>query len=147
MEESEYKAAYNELAQNRCVFEKALTNNACKCAYSRHFWLADREGYACRRPDFAVICVNFLSIMRQKSRFALKVQGDVDVLPHNMEIRVQVGGMQGLAGLLGTEAATIDIRATLGEAVNLFGSIDSIPYTEIMPAVSAYRVRQRRGGR
>jgi len=48
MEESEYKSTYNALASVRCVFEKALTNNRAKCVLSRHFWLADREGYACK---------------------------------------------------------------------------------------------------
>jgi len=37
MEEDEYRSTYKELADVRCVFEKALTNGQAKCALARHF--------------------------------------------------------------------------------------------------------------
>jgi len=64
MEEEEYKATYNELASIRCVFEKALTNQQAKCRLSRHFCLADREGYSCENKESSVKCSKILEKLR-----------------------------------------------------------------------------------
>ena len=71
MEEEEYKATYNELASICCVFEKALTNKQAKCRLSRHFCLADREGYSCENEESSENCCKYLEKLRENSRFAL----------------------------------------------------------------------------
>ena len=104
MEEDEYKSTYNELASVRCVFEKALTNNHAKCHLSSHFCLADREGYSCKDMESSFLCSELLEKLREKSTFVFKVRSIDGPLPHNMEIRVQVGGLTGLAKLMEIQA-------------------------------------------
>ena len=145
MEEDEYKATYNEIASVRCEFEKALTNNYCKCALSRHFCLADREGYACKSSEKAAICAELLEKLREKSRFLLKLQRTGEPLPHNMEIRVQTGGIEGLQKMLQPDwAAQIDdISGVVEEAMSVYGDIDALPYSEMVQSVAAIKVRKR----
>ena len=146
MEESEYKSTYNEIARIRCEFEKALTNNKARCAYARHFWLADREGYACKARESSARCRELVAKLRENARFALKLPQTGDRLPHNMEIRVQAGGLLGISSALGCRDPdrVNDIHDLLDQVTAEFGGLDRLPYDRIVQSISAYRGRQRR---
>lgn len=146
MEEDEYKATYQEIAKNRCVFEKALTNNQCKCRFSQHFWLADREGYACKSKEIASNCRDILEKLRENSRFLLKMHAVDAPLPHNMEIRVQVGGLRGLRTVLApseNEVLVADIRALIEKAQKQYDNMDALPYSEIVQSIASFQTRRR----
>ena len=146
MEEGEYKSTYNQIAEIRCEFEKALTNHKAKCPLARHFWLADREGYACKSEQAAAKCRQVLKNLREKSRFVLKLQETADRLPHNMEIRVQAGGMQGIHSLFHADPVDVveDIHALLQQAESAYGRLESMPYSEIVQSVSRFQGRRSR---
>lgn len=150
MEEDEYKSTYNKLAAVRCVFEKALTNNQAKCHLSKHFCLADREGYSCEDLASSLKCNKILQKLREKSVFVLKLRDIEGPLPHNMEIRVQAGGVIGCAKLIDAEMVrqqapeVNDINAVVTGVINQFGSLDALPYSEIIQSVLQFQGRRRR---
>ena len=150
MEEDEYKSTYNELASVRCVFEKALTNNRAKCHLSKHFCLADREGYSCEDAESSFICGKLLEKLRKKSVFVFKLRKIDGPLPHNMEIRIQVGCLTGLLRLLDSEVESLhrvpeldDINGVLNKVIEKFGSVKNLPYSEIIQSVEQFQGRQR----
>ncbi len=146
MEEDEYKATYREIAKIRCVFEKALTNNQCKCRLSQHFWLADREGYACESEEIAGKCAHILKKLQESSRFLLKSHAVGEPLPHNANIRVQVGGLRGLRAVLGSDEKTAvisDIRSLIERAEQQYDSMDGLPYSEIVQSIASFQGRKR----
>lgn len=146
MEEGEYKSTYNELVSVRCVFEKALLSHQVKhqvkCCISKHFCLADREAYACQGLNHAAICAEFLEKLREKSTFALKLREISGPLPHNMEIRVQVGGITGLAK--GLDVETDDVSGILNQAQEEYGGLEKLPYDKIIQSVVQFQGRRRR---
>lgn len=158
MEENEYKSTYNTLTTIRCVFEKALTNNHASCHLAKHFCLADREGYSCENEESAARCADILGKIRNKSTFVLKLQDVNGPLPHNMEIRVQVGGVAGLvksalmkpaitsdvSESVENASAKNDIDLAMTAAIERFGSIDNLPYSEIMQSVVKFQGRRKR---
>ena len=150
MEEDEYKSTYGELASVRCVFEKALTNNQLKCALANHFCLADREGYSCDSEKLSKKCDKVLQKLRKKSAFVLKLRDVDSPLPHNMEIRVQVGGITGLAKSINAavgiqeKSPLEDINGIIKQVVDQFGSLDELPYSEIIQSVVQFQGRRRR---
>lgn len=146
MEEDEYKSTYGELTSVRCVFEKTLTNHRAKCRLSKHFCLADREGYSCKDAGSSLNCAELLEKLRKKSLFVLKLRDINGPLPHNMEIRVQAGGVQGLAKLINAEPddTVDDISMVLNKAISQFGSLDKLPYSEIIQSVEQFQGRRRR---
>lgn len=151
MEEDEYKSSYNELTPVRCVFEKALTSHQAKCPLSKHFCLADREGYSCEDDSSSSKCRQFLALLRQNSLFALKLKEIDGQLPHNMEIRVQVGGVSGLAKVFDTSLAergggikVNDIQSVLSLAIKEFGSLEKLPYSQIIQSVVQYQGRRKK---
>jgi hypothetical protein len=150
MEEDEYKSTYSELTSVPCVFEKALTNHRLKCPLSNHFCLADREGYSCESYESSVKCNKLLQKLRKNSAFALKIRDIDNPLPHNMEIRVQVGGVTGLARLINetieVEPLSLldDVHGILNQVIEQFGSLDKLPYSEIIQSVVQFQGRQTR---
>lgn len=150
MEEDEYKSTYNQLASVRCVFEKALTNNQARCRLSNHFCLADREGYSCEDTEASLKCDKLLQKLREKSVFVLKLHDIDGPLPHNMEIRVQAGGVAGLVKLIDAEIEphqpliTGDINELINKVISQFGSLDDLPYSEVMQSVVQFQGRRRR---
>ena len=156
MEEDEYKSTYNELAAVRCVFEKALlihqANHQTKCSLSRHLCLADREGYSCADEQSSEKCREFLEKLREKSTFVLKLHEINGPLPHNMEIRVQAGGLMGLAKLVNVntegqskQPVIDDINRILNKAKKEYGVLENLPYSEIIQSVVQFQGRRRRG--
>jgi len=148
MEEDEYKSTYDELANIRCVFEKALTNHQAKCGLPRHFCLADREGYSCENAESSRKCREFLKLLRENSTFVLKLREVNGPLPHNMEIRVQAGGLAGLAKLVDADAGEPpvldDISRILDQAQKKYDTLDGLPYGEIIQSVVQFQGRRRR---
>ena len=155
MEEDEYKSTYNELASVRCVFEKALVNHQAKqrakCSLSKHFCLADREGYSCENIESSGKCREYLEKLRENSIFVLKLHEINGPLPHNMEIRVQAGGLIGLAKLLDVgldeqpeQPVPGDINRIINNALKEYGDLDSLPYNKIIQSVVQFQGRRRR---
>ena len=147
MEEDEYRSTYAELNQHRCVFEKAINARRCDCSKSKRFMLAGREGVGCECQSNQCVCPEILDEIRSSARFSLGLTQVHAELPHNKEIRVQVGGMQGLrdatvennTGQLKVE----DIYSVITAAINKFGSVESLPYSEIIKSVAACEGRRR----
>ena len=73
MDEDQYRATYNEINPNRCIFEKAITNRRCDCTLKHRFVLATREGVACQSEQALIRCTSVLDSIRNNARFSLKV--------------------------------------------------------------------------
>lgn len=146
VEENEYKSTYSELVTIRCEFEKALTTNKALCSLSRHFWLADREGYACKCRESSQKCRELLGLLRENSRFILKLQQTGGKLPHNMEIRVQAGGLTGIQTLFASEQQEKieDIHHLVEQVEAQFGSLEKLPYSQIVQSISSFQGRKSR---
>lgn len=145
MNEKEYRSAYQDINPIRCVFEKAINSRVCNCSKSTRFNLADREGVSCNEHAAQALCKQTLRALRGNARFALRQKSIQGQLPHNAEIKIQNGGVQGIAKVLGCEQTGVqDIYALIAHAVQQYRSIDRLPYSEIMQQVAAYQSRQKR---
>ncbi len=88
-------------------------------------------------------------MLRKKSIFALKLREIDGPLPHNMEIRVQVGGLIGLVRLSAvdesSELPTLDdISQILKQTQEKYGKLSELPYSEIIQSVVQFQGRRRR---
>jgi hypothetical protein len=151
VEENEYRSLYHAINAQRCVFEKSILSRRCQCLQAHRFNLADREGVACRNAETAILCQATLERMREKAVFALKLTRIDGPLAHAKEIKVQTGGLFGIRRLLGAElddnTAIADISALLRSAIERFGDLEKLPYTEIARNIVQFEGRARRGRR
>jgi len=145
MDENNYRDTYREINDLPCVYEKAILQRCCGCSLARHFNLAERIGVACTSNNAQNRCKKFLSILQQKSVFALQTpeqaQGE---LPHAKKIKIQCGGAIGLKSLENVQAGELDINTLLDRACELYGDIESLPYEELVRSVVHFEGRKRR---
>ena len=147
MEEDEYRSTYQAINPHRCVFEKAINSRRCRCDASERFHLADREGVACSDALLAQRCKLLLDTMRKNARFALQLTKVLGPLPHAKEIRVQVGGMNGLQSLLNAQpenAAIPNIRDLVAAGLVEYGDIEKFPYDELAKTIANFEGRRKR---
>lgn len=147
MDEDEYRKTYQQITQLTCVFEKALCSLKCKCSQGDMFRLADRHGVSCKNPAIQKNCVDLLDHLRSQTRFVFKISEIDGPFPHNKEIRVQNGGLLGIQKLLLGEAGSDqvdDVSTTVTAAIEKFGSIEELPYSQIMQSVMAFKARPKR---
>lgn len=151
MEEDEYRSTYDAVNQRRCVFEKAINARHVGCGQMHRFYLADREGVGCQSDAANQRCIALLERMRRDARFALQLTHIGGPLPHNKEIRVQVGGLLGIQALVQPRRAEAGGVENAFEVLNLaeqrFGSIDAIPFNEVMKDIKQFQGRSRRSSR
>ncbi|MCK5916884.1 MAG: hypothetical protein KAG34_00570 [Cocleimonas sp.] len=148
MDEDQYRKLYHELNPDRCVFEKSINNRRCDCELKRRFLIATREGIACRSKTALAECTLLLNTMRDRSRFALKLVTVTGPVPHNKELRVQAGGLLGLQNMAQPDSkgsgTVFNIHKTVEATLVEYGSIEAIPFSDIIKDISAYKVRKKR---
>lgn len=146
MDEDNYREAYERINTAPCAFEKGILSLKSQCAFQHMFRLADRHGVGCRDALMQQNCTAFLNHLRKQTRFVFKVNID-GPLPHNKEVKVQNGGMLGVQQLLLDHASSEvveDISGLLNRSIELYGSVENIPYNRIMPSVTNYQTRPKR---
>lgn len=148
MDEHHYRDTYRTINETRCWFEKSINSRKCRCVRMERFNLADREGVRCTNKEAQLQCEHLLRLMREKAIFALGMTRLDGQLPHAKEVKVQLGGMLGLQKTLHPELAEADevddIHTTLEEAVTRFGSIEALPYEQIVQTVVQIQGRPTR---
>jgi len=93
-----------------------------------------------------------LRLMHENARFVLHQTHSDAPLPHAKEIRVQCGGLRGLAALLNPDDASNDAlspenaHALIHLARQRFDDLRSLPFQDIVMHISRWQGR-RRGGR
>lgn len=146
MDEDEYRSAYQEINPSRCVFEKALLTRTVHCQHAEFFCLAERYGVACQFQGSQKRCSELLALIRQKSSFALGLREAEERLPHAKEMKVQMGGLLGLAKSLGMEvqAVTDNIDAVVAGAFASCRDVQDLPFGDIVQSVVKHQGRRRR---
>ena len=131
----------------RCPFEKAILSTQCACELAARFSVAEQMGVECRSDIARNNCTVLLAFMRERARFALKVTDTAVSLPFGKEMKVMVGGLIGLqqalaAGETGSGPVQ-NIRALVQQAQSQYGSLEALPYQEIVKSITAYQSRRR----
>lgn len=162
MDQDVFRQTYREVNEQACVFEKAVLTNQCNCRQAERFCIAEREGVRCGSAAGQTRCLKWLEHVRQQVRFALRTQDQEVLRAHGKAIRIQVGGIRGLADLLDeaglAHAGTADIDGLLDLAERHSGrhaggrpgaggsGFAALAFGPIIRAIQAYqgRVRSRR---
>ena len=131
----------------RCPFEKAILSAQCDCELASRYSVAEQIGVECRSDLARNNCAILLGIMRERARFALKVTDTSELLPFGKEMKVMIGGLIGLQRLLAAEAGAAarvtNIHALVQQAQQVYGSLGTLPYQEIVKSIAAFQGKRR----
>jgi hypothetical protein len=131
----------------RCPFEKAILSAQCDCELASRYSVAEQIGVECRSDLARNNCAILLGIMRERARFALKVTDTSELLPFGKEMKVMIGGLIGLQRLMAAEAGAAarvtNIHALVQQTQQVYGSLGTLPYQEIVKSIAAFQGKRR----
>ncbi|MEN8217423.1 MAG: hypothetical protein ABFS56_13860 [Pseudomonadota bacterium] len=143
MDEHEFQQTRERLNQCPCPFEKAILSSRCGCAKCQRLNIAERETAACVSHTAQARCAVLLDQLYQNARFALKQPRIEGPQSHAKAMKVQCGGLFGLATVL-SEGPVENIHALVTQAVERFGSLEALPFSEIVKFISHYQIRAKK---
>jgi hypothetical protein len=148
MDEDAYRQTYEEVNPNYCVFEKGILTTQARCQYCQKILIAEREAANCIDSAAQNICGRFLGVMREQARFSLKLRNAQQSLGHAKAIKVQIGGLRGLYQAIHPSqdipVPIPEIAGLIELALEKYGSLETLPFSIIVPQLSAYEGRKRR---
>ena len=147
MEEDAYRSTYHQINTIRCAFEKTILNRHGNCALAHKFCLAEREGVSCQSAVNQQRCQHFLQLVRSRAQFVLKLTQTGDQLPHAKELRVQLGGLQGLAKASNfpLDGKNVnDINKLISQAESCFTTLEDVPADNMIRAIKNIPGRRAR---
>jgi len=163
MQEDHYKDLYQKIIPKTCVFEKSILQRFANCQAANKHLLAEREAINCNSHNCHNQCLSLHKELRSRARFTLNQTSAEEPLPHNKELKLQVGGLIGLKLLLsGADPATIksqldfqkryecqqqaidDIATLLASAIEKYSAVDKLPYQELIRAINLSQIRKQR---
>ena len=144
MDEIAFMHALGSVNPKPCAFGKVILSRHCKCSKVVKRYAAEREMVSCTVDADRLKCGDLLDILRQNSAFALKLTHVTPPLPHGPEMRVQVGGLQGLQAEVDGSDEVLDVSALVAAALLKFGNFEDFPFSKIVQSVVSCEVRKKR---
>ena len=141
MDEAAYRATTGAINRLPCVFGKALLAQCAVCELARRHAVAERESVACSSPLARSACGTLYGLLREKSAFALRLKAGQRVLKHVQVMRIQCGGLAGLKQAIEPAAHAPDVHRLVRAATEKLGSLDALPFSEIVKNVAAWKRR------
>lgn len=141
MDEAAFRSMRGTVTEHPCAFERALLAQCAGCSLAARHALAEREAIGCRSPVARTHCATLLSMLRERSAFALRTGHKEGPLPHAITMRLQCGGMTGLAQAVDAEGM-YDVHALVTAAQVRYGCLADMPWPRIVAAVAAWQGRR-----
>lgn len=124
-----------------CAFAKALLARCADCPLARRIAIAESESVTCACAEAAARCVALRDRLRAVTAFALRAPEGV-ALAHAAQLRLQCGGLAGLAAAIGGSSG--DVAALAAKALGTEGAEKPFPADAIVRAVQGWSVRRSR---
>lgn len=134
MDETAFRQACSDAVARPCIFQKALLAHCVDCKRADRVQIAEREAVGCRNPASHARCVSLHHQLKLNFSFALGIRHINGSLSHAQELRVQCGGLMGLHFALSGSADVNDVDSLLGDALERWGDLERIPYSEVVYA-------------
>ncbi len=145
MNENEFKQIQERLNQNPCPFQKAILSSRCGCEKSHRLNIAERENVACISTSAQRRCVELFEHFSANARFVFKnLNLEAEALPHGQAMKVQCGGLFGLAAMFteGADFPQVDnIDALVTQSLEKYGDMEKLPYQDIVKFIRNCKVR------
>ena len=127
--------------ERACVFGKALLARAATCELAQRRPVAERELLECASPVARINCETLAALLRERSRFALRLPPAGRPLIHMQALRLQCGGLNALQQVLG--CAGRDVHRMVGTAHERHGSLTELPWATLVAALAAWEPPRR----
>lgn len=128
-----------------CVFPKAMLSLGERCEHAGRRALAEQLVVTCSAPAAHAACSELAHLVRERARFALRLNASGAPLTHLQALRLQCGALAALRSSL--DAAPDDVHRIVALAQERHGALADLPWREIVPALAAWQPARRRPSR
>jgi hypothetical protein len=138
----------------KCPFAAPITAGRAACCNAQEVVRRGGSEYDCRSEADHAACIGLFDRLKAAALPAFGVEDDLLSMPHSTLVKIQSGGLLGLARLLGDQAAEgaeegaeiADISVLVGLARARYGDLGLVPCAELTGDILGYRL-ERRGSR
>ena len=141
--EDAYRDARKSVNPTPCAFEKGVLARCIACSKAEKHLLAERETVNCADAAAQARCLELKTLLRGHSAFALKIPRIGQQLPHAKELKIQCGGLKGLQTAVSGVDSVEDAFALIESALTAHGTLDALPYSDIVQGVVHFEARRR----
>ncbi len=130
-----------------CPFGSTLVTGTCHCTYADQVVRRGGAEIICQNAAAYTRCTTLFQKLKDVALPVFEVDDDLTSMPHSVLQKIQFGGLSGLQQLI-TQDATggiSDIVSTLDTLEANYGSLDKLPYQELVPVITEYKLKRRRG--
>lgn len=133
------------MAELKCAFSAPLITHQFGCDKAEEVTRRGGPDIACTDGAAAARCEALFARLKAAALPAFGVEDDLLSMPHSVLVKIQHGGPLGLQRLLGGGGAdrVEDVDALMLAVAGKFGA--AIPVEEVVPDMTAYKTRARRG--
>jgi hypothetical protein len=131
----------------KCPFHSTLIARDFGCQHAIEVTRREGPDAACGNATAHQACTRFFAALRGAAVPAFGVADDLTVMPHSVLVKIQFGGLLGLQRLMAREAQpdkVDNVTAVVMQATEFFDSLDGIPYQDLLPDITGYKLRRRR---
>lgn len=128
-----------------CPFSKPIIGGWCQCEFAN---LEERCSgkMGCKKgTENLQQCYHLVDLLKEKSRFVLGLSDAQTELTHAQLMKIRCGGLRGMQRVLGFDDPVADIPWVLEQSIRKYASLEEFPYSEIMPDITGFSHRQRKG--
>jgi hypothetical protein len=116
------------------------------CVHGRRITRRGGPDIGCDAAEQSQRCGALFERLKTAALPAFDVVDDLTQMPHSVLVKIQYGGLLGLAEALGGDGARIeDVSALAGRAQDEWGRIDAIPAEQWADRMTGFKLRRRRG--
>jgi len=131
----------------KCPFASALITGLAACRHAEQVVRRGGSEYDCRSPADQGVCQALFDRLKAAALPAFGVEDDLESMPHSVLVKVQCGGLKGLARLAAQEADRIEDIASLRDgSLGGVGGLEGLPVADLVTDITAFRT-ERRGRR
>ena len=130
-----------------CPFGSTLVTEACHCVHAEQVVRRGGAEIVCQNKAAYERCTELFQNIKNVALPAFEVEDDLTTMPHSVLQKIQFGGLSGLQQLIAQQPTeTIaDIAGMLDTLQTKYSTLDTLPYSELVPIITEYKLKRRRG--
>ncbi len=130
-----------------CPFGNPLIKHDMACSQAQEIIRRGGAEIACQNEQSHALCCGLHTSIKASALKAMDLPDDLSLLPHNVLVKIQSGGLLGLQAVCMdpvTNTSINDVSVLVASAISKFNEIDNLPFDELNEAIMKFK-SQRRG--
>jgi len=129
-----------------CPFGSTLVTEICHCVHADQVVRRGGAEIVCQDEAAYIRCTELFQHLKDVALPAFEVEDDLTTMPHSVLQKIQFGGLLGLQQLVMEQATdtVADIAGLLESLQTRLGTLDKLPYNEVVSFITEYKLKRRR---